>query len=97
MGKILGTKAGGVSLQTLAAAGIAKPFMESALTPIIGDGNTISGAVKLIGGVGVNQFAGRGIVQDAVSIGLVVDGIEDLLRGVFGMGGGNVDPFGGAL
>ena len=97
MGKILGTRAGGVSLQTLAAAGIAKPFMEAALVPIIGDGNLISGAVKTIGGVAVNQLAGRGIVQDAVSIGLVVDGIEDLMRGVFGMGGGNVDAFGGAI
>lgn len=97
MTTILGTKAGGVSVATLAAAGIAKPFMESALTPVIGDGNVISGAVKTIGGVVVNQYAGRGVVQDAVSIALVVDGIEDIMHGVFGMGTGDVDPFGGAI
>lgn len=97
MAKILGTKAGGVSIMTLAAAGVLKPFTEAALMPVIGDGNLISGAIKTIGGVAVNQYAGRGVVQDAFSIALVVDGIEDLMHGVFGMGGGAADPFGGAL
>ena len=90
-------KAGGVSIMTLAAAGIIKPFTEAALTPVIGDGNLISGAVKTIGGVAINQYAGRGVVQDSLSIALVVDGIEDLMHGVFGMGSAPVDPFGGAL
>lgn len=97
MAKFLATKAGGVSIGTLAAAGIAKPFIETALTPVIGDGNAISGAVKTIGGVAVNQYAGRGMVQDAISIALVVDGIEDLMHGFLGMGSGHADPFGGAL
>lgn len=90
-------KAGGVSIMTLAAAGIIKPFSEAALTPVIGDGNLISGAVKTIGGMAINQYAGRGVVQDSLSIALVVDGIEDLMHGVFGMGAAPADAFGGAL
>ena len=90
-------KAGGVSVMTLAAAGVIKPFTEAALTPVIGDGNIISGAVKTIGGLAVNQYAGRGVVQDSLSIALVVDGIEDLMHGVFGMGAAPADAFGGAL
>lgn len=90
-------KAGGVSIMTLAAAGVLKPFTEAALTPVIGDGNLISGAVKTIGGMAINQYAGRGVVQDSLSIALVVDGIEDLMHGVFGMGSAPADAFGGAL
>ncbi len=98
MATIVGRKTGGVDLTVLALAGITKPFIESALTPVVGDGTMISGAVKTIGSLAVNQFAGRGLVQDSVSIALAVDGIEDLMRGIFGMGGGQtVDPFGGAL
>ena len=98
MANIIGqTKAGGVSIMTLAAAGIVKPFTEAALTPVIGDGNLISGAAKTIGGVAINQYAGRGVVQDALSIALVVDGIEDLMHGVLGMGSAPADAFGGAL
>lgn len=97
MPTFVGRKTGGVDITVLALAGISKPFIESALTPVIGDGNLMSGAVKTIGGLAVNQFAGRGTVQDAVSIALAVDGIEDIMRGVFGMGGQVIDPFGGAL
>lgn len=98
MATIVGRKTGGVDLTILALAGVAKPFIESALTPVVGDGTMISGAVKTVGSLAVNQFAGRGIVQDSVSIALAVDGIEDLMRGVFGMGSqSSVDPFGGAL
>ena len=98
MANIIGkAKAGGVSIMTLAAAGIVKPFTEAALTPVIGDGNLISGAVKTIGGMAINQYAGRGVVQDSLSIALVVDGIEDLMHGVFGMGAAPADAFGGAL
>ena len=98
MANIIGkAKAGGVSIMTLAAAGVLKPFTEAALTPVIGDGNLISGAIKTIVGVTVNQYAGRGVVQDSLSIALVVDGIEDLMHGVFGMGAAPADAFGGAL
>lgn len=97
MAKIMGKKAGGVALGTLLAAGALKPFTESALTPIIGDGNLISGAVKGIGGVLVSQYAGRGTVQDALSIALTVDGIEDIMHGLFGMGSSAQDAFGGAI
>jgi len=90
-------KAGGVSIMTLAAAGIIKPFTEAALTPVIGDANLVSGAVKTIGGMAINQYAGRGVVQDSLSIALVVAGIEDLMHGVFGMGAAPADAFVGAL
>jgi len=97
MAKIIGRKVGGVPLETMLLAGVVKPFTEQALVPVVGDGNFVSGAVKTIGGAAVSQFAGRGIAQDSVAIALVVDGVEDLMRGLFGMGGSNADPFGGAL
>jgi len=98
MAKIIGTRAGGVSLVTLVAAGVIKPLTEQALIPIVGDGNLLSGAAKLGGALMVNQFAGRGIIQDAASIALGVDGIEDIMRGVFGMGGSQTSGYiGGAI
>lgn len=97
MAKFIGRKVGGVPLETMLLAGVVKPFAEQALIPVVGDGNFVSGAVKTIGGAAVSQFAGRGIAQDSVAIALVVDGVEDLMRGLFGMGGSNADPFGGAL
>jgi len=97
MAKIIGRRAGGVPLETMFLAGVIKPFAENALTPVVGDGNLISGAVKCVGSLGVSQLAGRGTVQDAVSIALAVDGVEDLVRGVFGFGGGSADPFMGAI
>ena len=86
-----------MDITVLALSGIIKPFLESGLAPVIGDGNLVSGGIKTLGSLGINQFAGRGTVQDAVSIALAVDGIEDIMRGVFGMGGQSVDPFGGAI
>ena len=98
MANIIGkAKAGGVSIMTLAAAGGLEPFTEAALNPVIRGGNLISGGGKTNGGMANNQDPGGGVVQDSLSIALVVDGIEDLMHGVFGMGAAPADAFGGAL
>lgn len=93
----IGRKVGGVSLATMALAGIIKPFAERTISPVIGNGTLLSGAVKVGGGIAVNQFAGRGTVQDALSIALAVDGIEDIVHQFFGGGNQQPDVFGGAL
>ena len=76
---------GGQNLASLALAGAIKPFTEGmiAQTPI-GNGTVISGAVKMVGGVMAHKFLGSGLIQNAVVAALIVDGGEDLVRGVMG-------------
>lgn len=62
--------------------GVAKFAIQnvSALTPI-GDGNLVSGGVKLVGGYLVKEYAGGGLLGNSVAIGAAVDGIEDCILG----------------
>lgn len=91
IGKI---KTGGIPLTTLALAGVLKPVLEAGLsmTPV-GNGNVISGAVKLVGAVAVNKFIGGGTISNAVQIALAVDAVEDIIQGVTG-GAGITGMFG---
>lgn len=97
MAQKFGRKVGGVPITNMLLAGLIKPFAERAIAPVVGNGTILSGAVKTIGGVAVNQFAGRGTVQDAVAIALSVDGVEDIIYAIFGGGGNQPDVFGGAM
>jgi hypothetical protein len=83
---------GAQNLISLGLAGAIKPFTEGmiAQTPI-GNSTVISGAVKMIGGVMAHKFLGSGLLQNALVAALIVDGGEDLVRGVMG---GSI--FGGA-
>ena len=84
-------KAGGIPLVTLALAGVAKPLMEGALAPVIGNGTIMSGAIKLVGAVVLNKMVGGGTLSNAAQIALGVDGMEDIahtLLGGFSIGGG---------
>lgn len=94
MVKLLGKKvAGSMDYADLAFAGIAKYATERALSGIIGNGNIKSGAIKIAGGMGVKAFFGSGTIQNAVSLGMAIDGIEDVLTSV--LGGGSIA--GGAI
>jgi hypothetical protein len=75
----------------LVGAGLVKYFGEKALTPVIGNGTLMSGAVKLGGGFAARKFIGKGMVGDSISLGLAIDGVEDILThfmGSAGIGGG---------
>ena len=104
MAKIFGRKiGGGVPIDELLAAGILKPIAEGMLTPFVGNGTIISGAVKLGTALVIPNIAGSGKIVRIAQLALGVDGAEDLMRGllggimpVFGAGAVN-DPFAGAM
>lgn len=88
MVKLLGKKvAGGVDYADLVGAGIVKYFAERALTGVIGNSTLKSGAMKLGAGFAVRKFVGRGILGDSVSLGLSIDGVEDIITSFMGSGG----------
>ncbi|GAH26105.1 unnamed protein product [marine sediment metagenome] len=94
MPKIIGSSvSGAVSYLDLIGAGIVKFAAERALTPFIGNGTLKSGLVKLGGGAAARKFLGKGTIGDSVSLGLAVDGVEDILTQF--LGGAGVGEQGG--
>lgn len=59
------------------AMGISKSVTEAALAPIIGNGTVKSGIIKLVGG---SVLHGRNKYMNYVAGGLVVDGVEDVVK-----------------
>ena len=76
---------------TIFVAGAAKSIEEPMLAPIIGNSTVLSGAVKLaLGGWLIPWVAGShksNVIVNGISLGLGIDGVEDIIRGVF-FGGG---------
>lgn len=106
MPKILGKKiGGGVPVDELLGAGALKPILEGMLTPYVGNGNVISGAVKLGGALALPTVGGNNKLVRIAQLALGVDGAEDLMRGFLGgvipaIGGGarsTSDPFSEAM
>jgi hypothetical protein len=102
MARILGKKiGGGVPVDELLGAGVLKPVFEGALAPYVGNGNVISGGVKLGAALALPSIAGSGKFVRITQLALGVDGAEDLMRGLLGgfipaIGGGGSavsDPF----
>ncbi|VUT27828.1 MAG: hypothetical protein SYNGOMJ08_00379 [Candidatus Syntrophoarchaeum sp. GoM_oil] len=82
---------GSVDYMDLIGAGIVKKFGEQALAPMIGNGNLKSGLIKLAIGFGARKFLGKGTIGDSLSLGMSVDGVEDILTQFVG---GSVDSTG---
>lgn len=78
--------AGAVSYFDLVGAGLVKYFGERALTPVLGNGTLMSGAAKLAGGIAARKFLGKGMLGDSLSLGLSIDGVEDILTNFLGKG-----------
>lgn len=106
MAKIFGKKiGGGVPVDELLGAGALKPIIEGMLTPYLGNGNIISGAVKLGGALVLPSVGGNSKLVRITQLAIGVDGAEDLMRGLLGgvmpaIGGGvsaESDPFAGAM
>ena len=106
MAKFLGRKiGGGVPIDELLGAGILKPVLEGMLTPYVGNGNIMSGGLKLGTAIALPSVAGNGKIVRIAQLALGVDGAEDLIRGALGgiipaIGGGDSstsDPFKGAM
>lgn len=91
MGKVTEPKIQASGFMDVLALGIAKTTTERILTPVIGNASVKSGIMKMAGGA---VLSGKGgMAGKAISGGLVVDGIEDLvtsvLGGKMGSSGGN--------
>lgn len=106
MATILGKKiGGGVPIDELLGAGVLKPVLEGMLTPYVGNGNIMSGGLKLGTAIVLPSVAGNGKLVRIAQLALGVDGAEDLMRGALGglipaIGGGASavnDPFKGAM
>lgn len=85
---------------TIFVAGATKTIEEPMLAGIIGNSTVLSGAVKLfLGGWLIPWVAGShksNMIVNGISLGFGIDGVEDIIRGIFfggGMGLGNF--FGG--
>jgi len=77
-------KVGGYDIGTIFIASAAKNIEERILSPIIGDGTIISGAIKLGIGLFLPKLAGSGKIQNAVALGFGIDGVDDIFTGFLG-------------
>lgn len=91
MAKLLREKIGGNSLVTIFIAGATKAIEEPLLAPYIGNSTLLSGAIKLfLGGWLIPWVSGShksNQIVNGIAIGFGVDGVEDIIRGLF-FGGG---------
>jgi hypothetical protein len=91
MAKLLKERIGGSPLLTIFVAGATKAIEEPLLAGLIGDATVLSGAVKLfLGGWLIPYFAGQhksNNIVNGISLGFGIDGVEDIIRGLF-FGGG---------
>lgn len=66
----------------LVLGSVAKPIVEKIVSPIAGNGNLISGAIKIVGALAVTKYAGNNRLGKAAAIGMGLDGSEDLIVSV---------------
>lgn len=70
---------GSVDMLDLVTAGAVKYFGEKSLQPIIGNGTVMSGGIKLGTAIAIRSLMPNGRIKDAFSLGLAIDGMEDIL------------------
>jgi len=75
--KLIRTK-GGLSLVDMFGVGVVKVLSERFLTPIVGNANIMSGALK-IGGAFILPQVASGKVGTIIGTALAVDGVEDVV------------------
>lgn len=75
---------GSVDMLDLVTAGAVKYFGERSLQPIIGNGTVMSGGIKLGSAIAIRSLMPNGRIKDAFSLGLAIDGMEDILFNVLG-------------
>jgi len=80
---------GSVDMLDLVTAGAVKYFGEKSLQPIIGNGTVMSGGIKLGTAIAIRSLMPNGRIKDAFSLGLAIDGMEDILFNLFGGIGNN--------
>lgn len=86
MPKLFKRKTGKLTLGDAFGIALFKSFGERLLTPFVGNGTFLSGAVKIGGAMALYGLIG-GRIGDLASTSLIVDGSEDIIRQLLGSGG----------
>lgn len=93
------TKVGEFSISEAFAIGLSKSLSEQLLAPVIGNGNYMSGATKLVLAWGLPKYMPgfKGNFGKTVATGLAVDGTEDIINSLFSDAFGQSKAEGGLL
>jgi len=78
-GKLNRSIVNSITPMDMVAGSIAKPIIERAVSPVLGNGNFLSGATKLLGAGMAATYAGNGMIGKAIAIGAGMDGAEDII------------------
>lgn len=82
----------------LIGGSITKPLVEGILSPVVGNGNFVSGVVKMGAAVAAAKYGGKGRVPKSIAIGAGMDGAEDLIIAIKGkIGGEAISPTGSGV
>lgn len=73
----------------LIAGSIAKPLVEGIASPVVGNGNLVSGLSKMGIAMAAAKWGGKGRVPKAIAIGAGMDGAEDLIIAIKARMGGS--------
>ena len=82
-------KVGDFSLGEAFSVGISKTLTEQLLAPLIGNGNYMSGGVKLVGAWAIPKYLLKNKYGKVLGTALAVDGVEDVVNALFTDGKGN--------
>jgi hypothetical protein len=63
----------------LIGGSIAKPLIEKGVSNFVGNGNFVSGGIKLITAIGVAKYGGNNRIAKSIAIGAGMDGAEDII------------------
>jgi len=69
----------GVDALDMIGGSIAKPLVEKIASPIVGNGNFISGLSKIGIAIGIAKYAGNNRLGKSFAIGAGMDGSEDVI------------------
>ena len=69
-----------------------KPIVESVASPVVGNGNAVSGVAKLTGAYLTAKYAGNNRIGKGAAIGAGMDGAEDMIVAIKNKIGLNQTP-----
>lgn len=90
-------KLGDFSLGEAFAVGITKTLAEQVLAPLIGNGNYVSGGVKLVSAWAVPKYLLKNEYGKVLGTALAVDGVEDVINALFSDNAGQMKSESGLI
>lgn len=83
---VINKKVGSFSVGEAFAVGLAKPISEQLITPILGNGNIVSGGAKMLSAYLLPKMFGSNKITSVIATAMAVDGVEDMVTTVFSGG-----------